>query len=422
MRKHGPPIVAVLAVLGLGLELLEQVARCECPAWLDFPGQGQPAGLATIYLGLCYLTFLAMLVSAWWRRATPRSGRSGLLATVARAMDQHNLVVSLGVGLLLLPVFAHTHSIRWVNNLSIALAFALLMFRVVLWVQPRMASAGYAISSTGQRLYIAYAVLILLLIGLAPTVDDRDPLGTRFQLHVLIALLALHLAYTWVSGQLRLLRQLRSERAHAELSLLKSQVAPHFLFNSLNNLYGLAREKSDRAPELILRLSDLLRHSVYQGSRARVPLEDEIEHLEGYVALQEIRHARPVRVDLDVRLDERQGEGGTEVAGAGYLIAPMLLIVLLENAYKHGVDSVAGDAYIDLQLHVQSGRLCLRIRNNFEPAGQPSAHSGLGLANLRRRLELEYPGRHRFEQRSEAGHFEVWLELPLDTAVEDEAA
>ncbi len=430
LQRHWLASLLLIAVLVVAFQALDAANRCDCPAFLAYPGFGVLAGMSLLYLLLCYLVFLAMLAVKWQRAAHGAArlggaGSGGLLTTLLRGIDRHDVLISLAIGILLLQVFAHTHQIRWINNLSIALAYALLMFRIVLWVQQRVVASGHQLNLAGQRVYIAYGLLILLLISFVPTADDRDPLGTRFQLQILCALLALHLAYIWANGQRTLIQQLKGERAAAELAMLKNQINPHFLFNTLNNLYGLAREKSDRVPELILRLSALLRHTVYQGGRSRVKLSDEIDYLRGYIELQQIRYAKRVDVTLDCRIDHADADAGQgDGRWAEYMIAPMLLIVLLENAYKHGVERLAGNAYIQMRLRAQAGRLEVTIKNNFDPPSAAAAAdaSGIGLANLKRRLELEYPSRHVWQQTAATGCFEVRLELPLDATSKDVGA
>nr|WP_232371352.1 histidine kinase [Pseudomarimonas arenosa] len=186
--------------------------------------------------------------------------------------------------------------------------------------------------------------------------------------------------------------------------MLKTQINPHFLFNTLNNLYGLTKEHSPAAPELILRLSALLRHSVYQGARQRVALDDEISYLKDYIALQQIRYAKQVQVRFEIEQDRDD-----------YAIAPLLLIVLLENAYKHGVEPQPGEAELNLNLSVLNGQLSFELENNYDPTKviDPVA-SGMGLRNLSRRLELEYPNRHRLEHGVLGQRYRTSLQLGLD--------
>ena len=416
LQLHWRPWLLGALLLNVLLSALAAVNRCQCPPFLEIPGHGPLAGLAIAYLGLAYLLLIAMVaaklhgahagaagfVSVTAKPATTRL-LIGPLINLIRGLDRHDLLLSVVIAVILLPVFAHTHQIRWVNNLSIALAYCLVLFRIVLFMRWKMAASGHSLSLAGQRVYIAYGLGILLLIGLIPTADSRDPFGTQFQLQILCALLAVHLATSWAFGQWRLAKQLQSERTASELALLKRQINPHFLFNTLNNLYGLARENSEQTPAMILRLSALMRHTIYQGDQQRVRLGDEIDYLRDYIELQQLRYAKHVQVDFVADLDRQD-----------YLIAPLLLIVLLENAYKHGVDPRTTEAYVRIELRASDHRLHFEIANDCEEPGVGAATaSGIGLANLRRRLQLEYPQRHQLQHTTRAGRYLAQLDLSL---------
>ena len=122
--------------------------------------------------------------------------------------------------------------------------------------------------------------------------------------------------------QIKFILTLKNEKAKAELALLKSQINPHFLFNSLNNLYGLTIEKSDDAPTVVLKLSDMLRYTIYEGQENIVPLKEEVNYLQNYIELHKIRHQKSVDIVFDYEIDE------------SIRVAPLLFIILLENAFK----------------------------------------------------------------------------------------
>ena len=142
----------------------------------------------------------------------------------------------------------------------------------------------------------------------------------------------------WGYDQWRWFKTLKMEKAKAELALLKSQINPHFFFNTLNNLYGLVVEKSESAPEVVLKLSDMMRYTIYEGKEDLVNLSDEVQYLERYIALHKIRYQKTVDIQFDYAIDE-------EVQ-----VAPLLFIILLENAFKHGVESLTEDAFIHMHL------------------------------------------------------------------------
>lgn len=172
----------------------------------------------------------------------------------------------------------------------------------------------------------------------------------------------------------------KEQQLMAEVNNLKSQIAPHFLFNTLNNLYGLAVEKSDKLPDLMLRLSDLLRHSLYETQKPLVPINDEINVLKSYIKLESVR----LEDDLKLAFDNNVP------AHAPHQIAPLILIVFIENAFKHArlVQSAAVNIYIKTTL--EDNWFSLTIMNNYNKEKEGSSN-GIGLINVKRRLEVLYP-------------------------------
>ena len=179
------------------------------------------------------------------------------------------------------------------------------------------------------------------------------------------------------------MKSLKAEKMEIELALLKSQINPHFFFNTLNNLYGLAVEKSDKAPEMILKLSDMMRYTIYEGKEKSVFLKDEISYLENFIELHKIRFQKKVDIKFDKQVDDT------------IEIAPLLLIILLENAFKHGVESMTEDAYIHINLKTDAKKLFFSVENNFDPQKE-SGTKGIGLENLKQRLELIYPKQYSY--------------------------
>ncbi|TDD77293.1 sensor histidine kinase [Flavobacterium caseinilyticum] len=192
------------------------------------------------------------------------------------------------------------------------------------------------------------------------------------------------LLLTWFYQQWKWMKTIESKKTKAELSLLKSQINPHFFFNTLNNLYGLVIEKSDDAPNVILKLSDIMRYTIYMGKEDVVPLKNEIEYLTNYIELHKIRYQK--RVDI-VFNHSREID---------YQIAPLLFIIPLENAFKHGVESITEDAYIHINIKIDAGILYFDIENNFE-AKETFQTAGIGIQNLKQRLKLLYPDKHKIK-------------------------
>ncbi|MEQ8812829.1 MAG: histidine kinase, partial [Imperialibacter sp.] len=191
----------------------------------------------------------------------------------------------------------------------------------------------------------------------------------------------------------------------AELQLLKGQIHPHFLFNTLNNLYGLALEKSDVLPVSILRLSELLDFLLYRSNKPLVPLADEIKLMRDYIALEELRFEERLRLELDIQAN------GNECS-----IAPFLLFPFVENAFKHGFMQDDQQLFLSISIHTKGERLYLTVANSFSKNEKEAGQlGGVGLSNVRKRLELLYPGSHELRIGNNEQHFIVNLELDLKT-------
>ncbi|BFM45300.1 hypothetical protein CFS9_39410 [Flavobacterium sp. CFS9] len=184
----------------------------------------------------------------------------------------------------------------------------------------------------------------------------------------------------WLVKQLIFAARLKNEKLKAELMLLKSQVNPHFFFNMLNNLYGWTRKDPERAQEMILKLSDMMRYSIYEGEKETVAVADEISFLKNFIELHKMRYHKPIDI---VFINDIEGN---------QKIIPLLLITLLENAFKHGVEKLRENAFIKMSLTHYKNQINFQIENNYE---KTQNRPGIGLKNLKRRLELTYPNRHK---------------------------
>ena len=196
-------------------------------------------------------------------------------------------------------------------------------------------------------------------------------------------------------------RELEKSRAEAELQNLKSQLNPHFLFNTLNNIYSLIAFSPERAQEAVHDLSRLLRYVLYDSSQPMVPLEKELDFIRNYVELMRIRLPEHVKLTTDISAATPETQ-----------VAPLLFISLIENAFKHGV-SHNKPSFIDLKIHQEGTRIVCSIRNSDFPKdnGQDKSGSGIGLQNLSRRLELLYPSHHIFTYGQKGDEYVCLLEL-----------
>jgi two-component system, LytTR family, sensor kinase len=179
-------------------------------------------------------------------------------------------------------------------------------------------------------------------------------------------------------------QQLRIEKQQAELTFLKSQTNPHFLFNTLNNIYSLARDKSDLAAESILRLSKILRFMLYETSGAYIAIEQELKIITDYIALEKLRYDDSLRINFNHDIEDMN-----------QALPPLLLIPLVENAFKHGVSETRNRPFVDIHLSVKQRQLVFVVKNSAEiSSGDSGASAGvkenIGLSNLRRQLQLLY--------------------------------
>lgn len=216
---------------------------------------------------------------------------------------------------------------------------------------------------------------------------------------ILLISLPVLLAIQW-ARQNSLITALQHEKSVAELDLLKQQLNPHFFFNTLNNLYALSLQRSEQTPESILQLSELMRYVIYKAKEPFVRMEDEVKYLKDYIQLQKIRLKR----SLDLQFEE-------EIEDGTIRIAPLLLIVFVENAFKHGVENAENDAFLRISLKADQRFVRFVCENSYEPA--TDAQTGIGLTNLRKRLALLYPGKHRLTTSAANGVFTASLEIDL---------
>jgi two-component system, LytTR family, sensor kinase len=195
-------------------------------------------------------------------------------------------------------------------------------------------------------------------------------------------------------------KSLENDKLSAELAFLKSQINPHFLFNSLNNIYSLAYQKSEQTPEAILKLSEIMRYMLNESNETLVELGKEIRYLDNFIELQKLRFGS--RIALDLRVEVRDTEKK---------IAPLILISFVENAFKHGVVTDPHNA-IRIHLLEENGKLDFSVWNRKGLQNKDET-GGVGLNNVKRRLELAYPGRHilRIENSDEVYYCRLSLDL-----------
>lgn len=215
----------------------------------------------------------------------------------------------------------------------------------------------------------------------------------------------IYLLKKWYRQQ-KAAQNLTQGKLEAELQFLKGQIHPHFLFNTLNSLYALTLKKADTAPEMVLKLSELMDYMLYDAAAAKVALEKELKYIRNYISLERIRYGERVEITYS--------ETGNV---AGLQVAPMMLLPFVENAFKHGVSTETENAWVRIDIKVQDEKLQLLVENGkcTERACHSSRDlaSGIGLKNVSRRLELLYEGRYSLEVEDETDTYAVCLELDL---------
>jgi two-component system, LytTR family, sensor kinase len=214
---------------------------------------------------------------------------------------------------------------------------------------------------------------------------------------------AIKLVKQWYESQ-QSKAELEIQNRKSELALLRSQVNPHFLFNTLNNIDALIRKDPEKASDSVMKLSEIMRYFIYEANTDKVPLQKEVDYLESFIELQRLRYK-----NADFISYKKSGQAG------GAVIAPMLFVPFVENAFKHGTRRSLAPG-ISIELGIMPGRIRLEVWNYFEGNGNGNNHigPGIGLANVERRLKMIYPDRHRLEIQKQEDRFIITLEMETE--------
>lgn len=218
---------------------------------------------------------------------------------------------------------------------------------------------------------------------------------------IVLASISLRFIQKWQDDE-KMKSEIEKEKISTELSFLKQQVNPHFLFNAINNIYSLSLSRHPSTSDAILKLSSIIRYMLYETDKKFVTLNNEIQVIKDYIELQKLRITERVKLTFNIN-------GNTEL----YSIVPLLLIPLIENAFKHGVDNV-NNSFIDINIMIMDDTLHLEIKNSIVPKPAADANeSGIGIKNIIRRLELLYPQAYFFNTVRDNDCFHVLLKLKL---------
>ncbi len=274
-----------------------------------------------------------------------------------------------------------------------------------------------------KKRYVLYAITVILIIGITTIgrvyfneemmrlpvdqiIIDRTLSVWLFGVVTCFAALVVSFLYQMIKNRYakeRLHLEIINQQNEAKIQYLKAQINPHFLFNSLNNIYSLSVIKSDQTPDMVLKLSSLLRYAIYEGEKKKVPLIREVEQIKEFIALFEMKSEEKLNVDFLV-----------EGSMADVEIEPMLLIPLVENCFKHGNFEQNPAAFAEIKLELNQGKLSFSTKNIMDTNQQKDEVGGVGLSNIRKRLDLNYPDRHTFATKSDDGLFMVHLSLNLN--------
>jgi len=265
-----------------------------------------------------------------------------------------------------------------------------------------------------QRRYLIYILLLIaliisaqifgeILIRILENNADTHSSGAATAIFAIIFTTSVKYYRRGIKQQYRL-QEAESKQLQTELALLKSQVNPHFFFNTLNNLYALSLDQSERVPDVILKISDLMRYVLESSNNKEVELAQEINFLQNYLSLEKLRLSDNHDIQFNVA-------GNLD----GKLIAPMLLIPFVENSFKHGVSTSASSNFVHINLKIEGNDLFFSIENNKQENEQANKQvsSKSGLKNVTRRLELLYPGRHKLVIEENKKMYQVNLKIKL---------
>lgn len=235
--------------------------------------------------------------------------------------------------------------------------------------------------------FFTHYIIYPHIYGVTETLDGKQPSGfinglVAFNSFMDLIFMAGLIFGVEITRQKSLLKEqislLKAEKLDQELSMLKAQINPHFLFNTLNNIYGMALKKADETPDVILQLSKVMRYNIYEATEKYISIDKDVENLKDFLQIQQIRHR-----DLVIIFNEEMDHPSQE-------ISPLILIQFVENAFKHGVSETLGQSFLHIDLKLNNGVLHYHIENSKEE--KPHGNSTkIGLKNIRRQLELLYP-------------------------------
>jgi sensor histidine kinase YesM len=327
-----------------------------------------------------HLTFWCVYISFNLYQSIERGFDWGRSLTFTSIQLGFVLVIAYLNYFLFLPRFL-AHKNIWRYLVEFAVPFVILvMSRVYLW--------RYLLADSPR---IEYLNSTTYVVQVAATM-----------LFIVIFVGMLRFAVDWFELEAKK-KEMENEKLTAELNFLKAQINPHFLFNTLNNLYYLAYSKSENTTEVIAKLSQMMRYMIYDSNHPKVLLSKEIEYMQSYISLERMRLNNQIPIQFDVK-------GNIE----NVWITPLIFITFLENAFKHGVSSNNPNAWVNISIELE-GKECVYVVKNSKPSikNETGEKSGIGLKNVQRRLALSYPGKYELKIEDTPEVHEVRLNLML---------
>ena len=307
------------------------------------------------------------------------------------------------------PEPVNTNMLFIINRISDALLITFFYLNAGMLIPRLLYRKKYPFYTLTVIFSFAFYVVVMWLLRLNFTQTD---IYFSFRKHlffstlIFLFILACSTAYKTMRDKIiadQLAQEKENENLKTELSLLRSQVSPHFMFNVLNNMVALARKQSDQLEPSLIKLSSLMRYMLYETDEEKVSLEKETEYLQSYIDLQQQRFGKKVLVDAAMYKADKM-----------YDIEPMLLIPFVENAFKHGTGLIE-NAHIDIALKAEKNSLYFSVTNQYDPASVEikDKASGIGLVNVQRRLDLLYPGKYKLQILKDNNQFIVSLTINL---------
>lgn len=280
--------------------------------------------------------------------------------------------------------------------------------RSKIWKLVGLLLLAFGVATVIYRLEIAYIYYPIFRPGEAYNLlNPKGLLLTEFDLFITLAAAVTIKMIRVHYKSLEFEQELMREKLQSELSFLRAQTNPHFLFNTLNNLFVLARKKSDKTPDAIMMLSKIMRFVLYECRAPRIAVMDEAKVIQDYIELEKLRYNKRLSIDYQEEYDNPLTP-----------IAPLLLLPFVENSFKHGAGGTTGDVQIFIKIGLQKQQLRFTVQNTVDADSEPgnsngSDTGGIGLRNVQRQLALIYPDQHQLITTRENGQFTADLTIDL---------